>query len=94
MVAGIVEHEEHSPSRGMLAQQSLEETLECRSVEDGKTDLFSWCKFCPSDSMVLGYVDDIGESEPSDIPHRRLSRRTYPHQRDIFQLSLMERKNG
>ena len=34
MVAGIVEHEEHAPSRGLLAQQPLEETLECRGVED------------------------------------------------------------
>jgi len=34
MVTGIVEHEEHPPSRGLLAQQSLEEALEGRGVED------------------------------------------------------------
>ena len=28
----------------------------------------------------MGYVDDIGESERSGIPFRRLSRATYPHQ--------------
>ncbi len=34
MVAGIVEHEQHPSSAGLLAQQSLEETLERRGVED------------------------------------------------------------
>jgi hypothetical protein len=34
MVAGVVEHEEHPPTRGLLAQQSFEEALESRGVED------------------------------------------------------------
>ena len=31
----------------------------------------------------MGDVDEIGESERSGIPHRRLIRATYPHQRGI-----------
>ena len=32
--SGIAEHEEHAPSRRLLAQQSLEEALESHDVED------------------------------------------------------------
>src|SRR3989344_6185629 len=34
MIAGIVEYDDHSASRGLLAQQSLEEALESGGVED------------------------------------------------------------
>jgi len=43
----------------------------------------------------MGDVDEIGESERSGIPHRRLSRATYPHQRGIVAGSDMEElRNG
>jgi hypothetical protein len=48
---------------------------------------------CPLSSMVLGHVDDNGEFERSNIPHERLSMATYPYQRGIFQLCLVEKKD-
>ncbi|MEA3161381.1 MAG: hypothetical protein QOD95_2929 [Gammaproteobacteria bacterium] len=38
----------------------------------------------------MGDVDEIGESERSDIPYRRLSKATYPHQRGIVASRGME----
>ena len=35
VIAGVVEYEEHATAAALMAQQSLEEGLECLGVEDG-----------------------------------------------------------
>jgi hypothetical protein len=43
----------------------------------------------------MGDVDEIGEPERSGIPHRRLSKPTYPHQRGFVRgCDMEELRNG
>ena len=52
MVAGIVEHEEHSPPRDLLSQQSLEETLEADDEAPRK-------EFGTRDVKLTGSIDRL-----------------------------------
>lgn len=55
-------------------------------------------RICPSVSVVLGHVGDIGESVSADIPLERLSTTTYPSRRGIprqmMRKAMVMRKRG